>query len=51
MSSLSELLFQSSSYTEILSSSRATFIISLLLVLHLSEVNTEHMQNYTIISQ
>lgn len=49
---LSELLFQSSSsYIEILSSTRANFIISLLLVLYLSEVNTEQMQNYTIISQ
>lgn len=52
MSFLSELLFKSStSYTEILSSTRANFIISLLLVLYLSEANTEQMQNYTIISQ
>lgn len=49
---LSGLLFQSSSsYVEILSSTRANFIISLLLVLHLSEVNTEHMPSDTIISQ
>lgn len=51
MLSLSELLFQSSSYTEILSSTRANFIISLLFVVHLAEVNTEQIQNYTIISQ
>lgn len=48
---LSELLFQSLSYTEILFSTRANFIISVLLVVHLSEVNTEQMQNDTVISQ
>lgn len=49
---LSELVFQSpSSYIESPFSTTANFIISLLLLLHRSEVTTEHMQNYTIISQ
>lgn len=49
---LSELLFQSSSsYVESLFSTIANFTISLLLLFHQSEVNLEHVQNYTIISQ